>query len=758
MTLITGTKTCTQKIRCNCKMKRIRINGIVQGVGFRPFVYRIATAEKLTGYVLNDTNGVEIEVEGPEDNLKSFEFRLKTEIPPAARIEYYHSEQFPDKGYENFNIERSSQTSGSTLISPDLAVCQDCLREFNDPRDPRYQYAFINCTNCGPRYSIIEATPYDRPVTSMKSFNMCNYCNSEYIDPLNRRFHAQPVACPECGPQLIFLDNNLKPVSGDPIRNTISALQEGKIVGVKGIGGFHIACDARNSDTIDILRERKLRPDKPFAVMSHPDHISKLVKLKEGTGEILASPAAPIVILEKSAEHDLPENIAPGNPNLGVFLPYAPHHYQLLSGELDYLIMTSGNRKDEPIALQEADLEGLCDCFLTHDRPILNRSDDSIILPLENTEILLRRSRGFVPTPEKNTFELLPTLGCGAELKMSFALANETQYYLSPYLGNSGSKETMDFYQEVLQKYKQWFQIEPQLVACDLQPDFSSTHLAESLSLPLIRVQHHHAHTAAIMSEHDLDEPVLGVSYDGTGYGSDQNIWGGEILIADYADFERPFHLEYMPLPGGDAAIRHPARIAFAYLQYLGIDTSFIKGISELEKQVITKQLTNGFNLFYTSSMGRLFDCVAAMLGLYPSITFEAQSAMALQFLCDPELLDLTRAYSYALEKDRIKLDLMLQEISEDIQNKVPNRTISTRFHRTILEFTLTVLREIRNRNGLNKVVLSGGVMQNSVVLAGLDHILSDNDFKVFLPQKLTPNDGSIAVGQIFVANRKFKK
>ena len=414
-------------------MYQIKINGIVQGVGFRPFIYKLAIEQKLTGFVLNSTNGVQIEAEGKKESLDKFIYRIKNELPPAAEITDFQFEEFPDKKYDTFEIRMSSQSEGSTLISPDLAVCDDCINEFNDPNDPRYQYAFINCTNCGPRYSIIENTPYDRPVTSMKDFELCNYCLEEYIDPLNRRFHAQPVACPECGPQLQFLDNELSPILGDPIENTVRALKDGKIVGIKGIGGFHIACDATNYDAVELLRKRKNRPHKPFAVMYNEEDVNKIVQINSEQIKLLKSPVAPILILQKTKNTLLANNVAPQNPNIGVFLPYAPHHYQFVNNELPFVVMTSGNNSNEPIAKTESELQNLCDCFLTHNRPILNRSDDSIILPAKASNILIRRSRGFIPSPIKLPFKTVTTLGCGAELKLTFALSKDDDLFLSTY-------------------------------------------------------------------------------------------------------------------------------------------------------------------------------------------------------------------------------------------------------------------------------------------------------------------------------------
>ncbi|MBC8386063.1 MAG: carbamoyltransferase HypF [Candidatus Cloacimonetes bacterium] len=741
-------------------MLSIKINGIVQGVGFRPFIYKLAVEEDLKGFVLNSTNGVFIEAEGLKDSLSNFIKRIKSELPPAAEIKHFEVEEVQDKNCNKFEIKSSSKTDGSTLISPDLAVCKDCIREFNDPNDPRYQYAFINCTNCGPRFSIIAETPYDRPVTSMKHFEMCEYCKGEYIDPLNRRFHAQPVACPECGPQLTFLEKNLKQVESDPIENTISALKDGKIVGIKGIGGFHIACDATNPSAVTELRKRKSRPHKPFAVMCLEKRIDELVKINDEQLKLLKSPASPILVLPKHSNEGVLEreiiagNVAPQNPNIGVFLPYAPHHYQIINEELPFMIMTSGNLHDEPIAKEEKYLQELCDCFLTHNRPILNRSDDSVIRASKSQNIMIRRSRGFVPSPMKLPFKTKQTLGAGAELKITLALSKVDSLFLSPYIGNNNSKETLDFYLDTFHKYKKWFKLEPELVACDLHPDFMTTRFAESLGLPLVKVQHHHAHIAAIMAEHHLDEPVIGISYDGTGLGTDGKIWGGEILLVNYKNFERLFHLEYLPLPGGDAAIRHPIRIAFAYLSKFGIDTSFLENISDLEKKVIQKQLQNNFNVFQTSSMGRLFDCVAAILGLYPEISFEAQSAMALEFLCQSKPVFEDKSYSYNIDNHIIHTKNLLAEIAKDISNQIPKEVIARKFHQTILLFTLDCVNKAKAKTGVNKVVLAGGVMQNKVILEGLKIILQKQGFEVFLPSQLTPNDGSISVGQVLIANR----
>ena len=739
-------------------MKKIRINGIVQGVGFRPFVYRLAKEIGIRGYVLNSSSGVKIIADSEEDKIAEFIERLRREKPPASKIKLFEVEDIPYKKYSDFYIKKSAKQKGTTLISPDLAVCKDCVREMFDENDKRYLYPFINCTNCGPRFSIIESTPYDRPVTSMKEFKMCDFCESEYQEPLNRRFHAQPIACPECGPEFILLKKDLSKINvSNPIKKAVCLLKQGNIIGIKGIGGFHLACDAANDKAVERLRSLKKRPLKPFAVMSRKKDLSRLVKIKDKDLELVSEPSAPILILPRQSDPEISALIAPNNPNLGVFIPYAPIHYLLFDDELPFLIMTSGNISHQPISSNAQALTGICDYFLTNNRPILNRSDDSVILPTKYKNLILRRSRGFVPSPIKAGKKLAQTLGTGAELKLTFALSKGDSIYLSPYIGNSSSQSTLNFYQEMLAKYKKWFGIEPELIACDLQPDFATTRFAESQKLPLVRVQHHHAHTAAVMVENKLDEPVISISYDGTGYGTDGAIWGGEIFVADYSKCERKYHLNYMPLPGGDAAIKKPVRIAYAYLDKINEDTALVENITKLERKIISKQISNNFNIFKTSSLGRLFDCVSTMLGLFPEITFEAQSAMALQFLCNEKNVLTADIYPYIVENEQINIVPMLKAIIKDLKNRIKKSTIAESFHRTIIDFTLTALRRISSATDIDKVVLSGGVMQNKIIVEGLCHILQKNNFTVFLPSSLPTNDGSISVGQIMVANHIMK-
>ncbi len=736
-------------------MLRIEINGIVQGVGFRPFVFNLANNLNLKGYVLNSNDGIEVEAEGSNDAIEAFIQGIQTNTPRAAKIDQFSLKILPDNGYNVFEIRQSKINTGSTHISPDLAICSDCIRELENPNDYRYKFPFINCTNCGPRYSIIEKTPYDRPTTSMKNFYMCEYCRNEYNNPGNRRFHAQPIACHQCGPELNFLDNKMNPLSGDPIDNCLSALNDGKIVGIKGVGGFHIACDATNEKAVIKLRKRKDRPAKPFALMCSLNNVLNIVECSPFEIHLLQDSAAPIVLLAKTKQSILAKSVAPHNPYLGIMIPYAPHQYQLFKNQDLYLVMTSGNINDDPIAIDERKLTSLCDFFLTHNRPILNRNDDSVMMPVnKGKNILLRRSRGYIPTPLSLPFNTIPTLGTGAEMKLTFALTNNRSVYVSPYIGNNNNKETEDFYKNTIKKYRNWFNIVPQIAACDLHPDYFTTHYAETLNIPIIKTQHHHAHIAAIMAEYALDEAVIGISYDGSGYGDDGAIWGGEIFIADYCKYYREFHLNYMPLAGGDVSIKYPKRIAFTYLSYAREDNDFLPDISKLEEKVISQQITNNFNIYQTSSMGRLFDCVSAMIGIFTEISFEAQSAMALEFLCGKESLDIVEPYPYTIANHEINIIPLIKEIKKDILNHTSKNIIALKFHKTIINFSVEAVNIIAQKTGLSKVVLSGGVMQNRVLLQGLFTEMQKNNMKVYYASSLPANDGSVSVGQAIIANK----
>jgi len=733
----------------------ININGIVQGVGFRPFVYKLAYNNNLKGYVRNSSQGVEIAVTGDDFSLNNFLNQLKNNSPGASIIDTMIVTTHPDSNFDSFQILPSLIDSGITFISPDLALCSDCLAEMNDIADPRHEYHFINCTNCGPRYSIIESLPYDRPATSMSKFEMCDYCSGEYSDPLNRRFHAQPVACPDCGPHLQLLDSDKKPVPGDPLTLTRKLLKQGNVIAIKGIGGFHLACLATDDNPINSLRERKHRPDKPFAVMCRKEDLEKIVAIKPEDSQLLQSPAAPILILPSTGKC-ISHLVAPANPTLGVFLPYAPLHHLLLQDDIKFLVMTSGNIHDHPIAASVDELPPICDYYLTHNREILNRCDDSVIRAAKPHNIMIRRSRGYIPIPLSSAITLQDSFAAGAAMKLTFALAADKSIFLSPYIANNDTLSSLDFYQETYHKYCHWFKIHPQFAACDLQPDFMSTRFAEKLDIPLYRIQHHHAHIAAVMAEHQLNEPVIGIAYDGTGLGDDGIVWGSEIMIADYFSYQNKFHLEPMPLPGGDAAVKNPIRIAYAWLMQNMLDTDLLNNISDFEKKIITKQLTSNLNVFQTTSMGRLFDCVSAMLDLVTQISFDAQAAIALEFICPENIMDYP-PYEYDFDQGNIEIKPLLQGISHDLQQNEPYQIISARFHRTIIEFTLQAIKLLRKETSITNVVLAGGVMQNRIIFTNLIKVLQKNNFTVFTPRLFPPNDSSIALGQRIIANNMNK-
>lgn len=733
-------------------MWKIKINGIIQGVGFRPFIYRLAHQFKLNGYVHNTTSGVEIVISGDKKKFNHFIEKVRKNHPSGADIKDLQIDKIKTKNYNNFTIKESKRKKGFTLVSPDLAVCEDCAEELHNSKDSRYGYALINCTNCGPRYSIIQNLPYDRPMTSMKQFSMCSFCENEYNDPLNRRFHAQPVACPKCGPELRLLNSKFVSVKGDPIKKTIELLKKGKIIGIKGIGGFHIACNAQNDKAVLLLRKRKKRPRKPFAVMCYAEKLMEIVSVTSSQMKLLKSSQAPVLVLPKKEPDILSSVVAPYNPFLGVFLPYTPIHHLILSKYLPFLIMTSGNCQDEPIAKAEKDLEGLCDYYLTHNRAIINQNDDSIILPADKVNILARRSRGYVPLPIDLPVNTVPSLGVGAQLKLSFSLAKQKSLFLSPYLGNADNKKTMDFFSQTVDAYKRWFKIKPELVAADVHPDYFTTHFAKELRLPLVQIQHHFAHIVSVMAEYKLKEPVIGIAYDGTGYGPDGTIWGSEIMVADYTQYKRGFCLNDMPLPGGDASILHPLRIALAYLIQAGEDISVIKNISSMEKSIIEKQVENKFNIISTSSMGRLFDCVSALLGLIHEVTFEAEAAMRLEFSA-LKASSTRKRYPYSIEDNRIDIIPLLRALVKDIKNKTDINIIAQTFHNTIVFFTLDAVNKLNRLTNIKKVVLSGGVMQNRIIVNGLIRELERRGYEVFFPIQIPVNDGCISVGQVVAAN-----
>lgn len=742
------------------------LKGVVQGVGFRPWVYRMAQLHNLTGWVLNSREGLVTHLEGGQAEIDAFVEKVKRNPPPLAKIESIAVKRAEPVGYSNFTIRASEEESDQvTLISPDIAVCRECLEEVFDRGDRRFGYAFTNCTNCGPRLSIIVDTPYDRHKTSMRKFELCERCRKEYEDPLDRRFHAQPNACPVCGPRVILLDSQGVPVQvEDAIEKTAALLRAGHIVAVKGLGGFHIAVDAKNGTAVNTLRNRKCRPHKPFAVMMKDcQTVRTYCHLSPAEEEALRAPEAPILLLRKRRGTAIDAGCAPENPYLGVMLPYTPLHALIFSrGSPDALIMTSGNRRDEPLVVSDDEavrrLAGIVDYFMTHDRDIVTRNDDSVAILLDDRLRTLRRSRGFAPYPVQLPRKVKPTLAYGAELKNTFCLAGGERAFVSPHIGDLFNLETSRFFQELMEKFKRWFRIEPEVVVHDLHPGYLSTRLAQrTAGVRLVGVQHHFAHIASCMAENGLDCEVIGVAFDGTGYGTDGKIWGCEFMTVDYHHFERRGHLRYVPLPGGDAAIKRPYRTAITYLATLlgPEEVSLLAGrVSPEELFTVERQVENRVFTTDTSSCGRLFDAVASILGICDTITFEAQAAMALEFAADGKL---GRPYGYELVVNEGTLiadpKRLIEEIVRDSGKGVPVKEIARRFHATIVSFTVDICERLREMKGINKVALSGGVFQNSLLLHGLSSVLREHGFEVYTQNLVPTNDGGISLGQVMVAN-----
>jgi hydrogenase maturation protein HypF len=754
--------------------KRLTITGVVQGVGFRPYVYTLATRYGLAGHVGNDSQGVFIEVEGPLHVLDSFQERLLAEAPPLAFIEQVTVENLQPLGEDQFVIVHSeSKNKGNTLLSPDVCVCLDCLTETFDPADRRYRYPFTNCTNCGPRFTIIQDIPYDRPFTSMASFPMCDECQKEYDDPLNRRFHAQPNACPVCGPQvwleIVGQGGVILAERNDALLAAQRLLAEGKIVAVKGLGGFHLACDATNENAILLLRERKGRVDKPFALMALDlETISQFAEVSKNETKLLTSKERPIVLLKKKSDSPLSKLVAPGNQSIGVMLPYTPLHYLLLIDSpmpLAALIMTSGNYSDEPIVKENDEarqhLAKLADAFLFHNRDIIARCDDSVIRLWQGSELPVRRSRGYAPFPVKLPFKLPPVLAVGGELKSTFCLTKEKFAYLSQHIGDMENLETLAAFETAVRHFEYLFRIEPQLIACDQHPNYLSTRwgLAQEAHNSVIQVQHHHAHIGSVMAEHRLmgDRPVIGFSFDGTGYGTDGAIWGGEVLIADYAQFERVASLKYVPLPGGDASIKRPYRLALSYMWAAGLNwdnrLAPVKACPEMEQTVLLKQLENNINTVPTSSMGRLFDAVAALAGVRQTITYEGQAAIELEARAGSDTSD---GYQFFYNGQAIDAAPIIRSVVDDALKGIHPAIISIRFHEAVADLILQVSIDLRNRTSLNQVALSGGVFQNVTLLELAVRHLEKAGFEVLTHNKVPPNDGGLALGQAVIAAHIF--
>ncbi len=754
--------------------EHIHIDGIVQGVGFRPFVYRLAHEYALSGWVRNSSRGVDIEVWGPKHARDAFAHALRAQAPPLARITHIQRHPLPAHGpypEAGFVILQSQEEHGFTLVSPDVATCPDCLRELFDPTDRRYRYPFINCTNCGPRFSIIQALPYDRPHTTMARFPMCEACQSEYEDPLDRRFHAQPNACPACGPHIwLEIDDKRIASHDEALQYAEKLLLEGRILAIKGLGGFHLACDARNHQTVLTLRERKHRPQKPLAIMM-PDiaTVRRYCQVSSAEAEALTSPAAPIVLLTPHKKTDLSPAIAPGQDTVGVMLPYTPLHHLLLRDLGFPLVMTSGNRRHEPIARTNEQarrhLAHLADAFLLHNRPIHNRNDDSVLLLWHDKTLPIRRSRGFAPEPiQLATKAPMPVLALGSFMKNTFCLLNQDKAFLSQHIGEMEDVRVWDFFLESVRRYLDLFGIHPERIAHDLHPQFTQT--AENLlaqldslqSLPRFPIQHHHAHIASCLAEQGVTGPVIGVAWDGTGYGPDGTVWGGEFLIADLHTYERLGRFSLFPLPGNETAIREPWRIALALTDQAVDDPAIIDSLfSEIPpntRQLILAQTQRALNTPQTSSAGRLFDAVAALIGLRRKVTYEGQAAMELETLA--RTVSRASPWPISIHQNQnlseIPVEAIIRAVIMDVQAGVSPNIIAARFHQTLIALGTEMVARLSEQTGIHEVALSGGCFYNRLLLDGLHHDLEARGFSVYTHHQVPAGDGGLALGQAVIA------
>lgn len=773
--------------------KHISVTGVVQGVGFRPFVFGLATRLDLRGWVRNTSGGVEILIDGQNNNLEKFIQLLCLEKPVLAQIDAIRVEETPEDLSLNFEIRESQLIQGDYQpVSADIAICPDCERELFNPQDKRYLYPFINCTHCGPRFTIIKETPYDRSNTTMADFPMCDDCHAEYTDPLNRRFHAQPIACPNCGPFVELRETHSQFPTSDPRVSSIEIrtsailkarrlLREGYILAIKGLGGFHLACDASNPYTLAELRERKGRIDKPFAVMAaNITAIAAVCNIQKEEHLLLTCREKPIVLLQRKRQtapltYKVSELVAPNLDTLGVMLPYTPLHHLLLN-QTDpvlarepvppILVMTSSNFSEEPIAINNKEalerLSPLADAFLLHNRDIHMRCDDSVVKVDNDHMVFVRRSRGFAPFPVRLPFEVKPTLAVGGELKNTFCLTRDRYAFLSHHIGDMENVETHESFWQGIQHLSHVFHVKPEIVTHDLHPDYFTTQYAYQYTTNVrnIGVQHHHAHIASCMADNGLDDRrVIGLSFDGSGYGTDGAIWGGEVLLASYADFERFAHLEYLTLPVGDCALRSPWRMVVAYAHALGIDIDdlpFLQNIDRRALRAVHDQVSNRLDVRLTSSMGRLFEAVASLIGIRNEVTYEAQAAIEMEVLAKP-FVPAAKSYPISVEETQqgtiIRLKELLSSIVQDVRANEAIGMISARFHRTVADISMDICRRVRAKKGLNEVALSGGVWQNQILLGLVRAGLEQEEFIVYLHKQVPTNDGGLALGQAVIAN-----
>jgi hydrogenase maturation protein HypF len=741
----------------------VRVEGIVQGVGFRPFVYSLATGLGLSGLVGNDVDGVFAEVEGPAGAVREFLLALERDAPPLARIERVSTKPMTPSGSASFAIAASGSAGPRrTLVSADTATCADCLRELADPADRRFGYPFINCTNCGPRFTIVRDVPYDRPLTTMADFAMCERCAAEYHDPADRRFHAQPTCCPACGPRLALIDPAGTVLTGDPLTRAAELVCQGRVLAVKGLGGYHLAVDARREEAAATLRARKHREDKPFAVLAADLAAARrLCEVDDAAASLLTSPGRPIVLVPRRPGARVAAATAPGNRQLGIMLPYTPLHHLLIQAAARPLVLTSGNISDEPIAYRDADalarLGGIADAFLTHDRAIHIRTDDSVARAFQGRPMLIRRSRGYVPEPisVRRAFPR-PVLACGAELKNTFCLAKEHRAFVSHHIGDLENAETLRSFTEGIEHFRRLFDLDPRVVAHDLHPEYLSTKYALELGdLELAGVQHHHAHIASCLADNDADGPVIGVAFDGTGYGTDGTIWGGEFLVADLAHFQRGGHLVPVPMPGGAAAIRQPWRMAAAYLDLCPVGTADRLAVfrrNEARWPAVVAMARRGVNSPVSSSAGRLFDAVASVLGVRDAINYEGQAAVELEQLSDPRETIAYRAGIETGDPFRVRGSDLVSAVVDDLTAGTTRPIVAARFHNGVAALIEAGCLLLRERRGLGTVALSGGVFQNLLLLRGTAGRLEAQGFRVLLHSRVPCNDGGISLGQAVVA------
>jgi hydrogenase maturation protein HypF len=757
------------------KALNIHIKGIVQGVGFRPFVYSLAIQNNLKGWVQNTSNGVVIEIEGSVATLDEFVKSLKSNNPPLSRIDSIQINEIENNRFSDFKIIESHSQAGEFIpISPDYSICEDCLHELFDPQDRRFRYPFINCTNCGPRFSIIKDIPYDRQKTTMAGFQMCEDCQTEYLNPLDRRYHAQPIACPVCGPQVCLIINNQVVAKGnDAIIKSREMVKNGQILAIKGLGGFHLACDAINHAAVETLRSRKKRSDKPFALMAFSTSSIEnycLVSINEKI--LLESKERPIVLLKTKSIKDLSPLISPAQNHLGFMLPYTPIHYLLLDpGEEDpdVWVMTSGNLSEEPIAYNDSDanrrLGNIANGFLIHDREIFMRIDDSVSRLIDDNYYPIRRSRGYAPNPVITPFENPQILATGAELKNTFCLTRDNYAFVSHHIGDLENYETLVSFEEAITHYEKLFRIKPSALASDLHPDYLATRYALQRTtqegIPNIQIQHHHAHLAACMADNQWngDTFVIGLCYDGTGFGTDGEIWGGEILIGNYSQYQRRFHLKYVPLPGGDITVKIPARMALSHLWEYQMDWDYsIPSVASLcmeDRTLLKSQLKNKINTPSTSSMGRLFDAASSIMGIKHKVNYEGQAAVEMEALIDENE---TEFYPIQLENNLINPKHLFERLIIDQQNNVSINKMAARFHNSIVQLSLDVCKTIRTELGINQVALSGGVWQNKVLLVNTINRLKKEQFEVLIHHNVPSNDGGISLGQAVIASKYLSK